>query len=280
MRIIRVFPAGAKERPGRTAYTPIDGYSFIGEPQLWVPECDEVHVSVTFSWHVEEAYRLVEAWRSVCDVVRIGGPAVQTAVVSEFRPGFYVRHGVTFTSRGCNNDCPWCLVPKREGKLRGCWTIEPGHIIQDNNFLQTSASHRYQVYRMLNAQPRAAKFAGGLQANLVTDEVADELRGLRIEEVYLAADSDGALKPLGGAIRRLSFLPRRKLRCYVLLAYGGENCERAEARLERVWELGALPFAQLYRPPDREIEYSREWRDLARKWSRPAAIFAAHKEGR
>ena len=33
----------------------------------------------------------------------------------------------------CNNNCPWCIVPKIEGKLKEL-PIVPGNIIQDNNF--------------------------------------------------------------------------------------------------------------------------------------------------
>ena len=61
-----------------------------------------------------------------------------------------------------------------------------------------------------------------------------------------------------------------KLRCYVMVGYGGESVAEAEAALEAVYRLGFLPFAQLYRA-DPPRTYSPEWRALARKWSRPAA---------
>ena len=160
--------------------------------------------------------------------------------------------------------------------MREYETIAPGYIINDNNFLQCSTTHRQRVYAMLAKQPRAAVFAGGLQASLVTDEIAAELRDVRIKELFLAADSAAALGPLSRAVERLHWLGRRKLRCYVLIGYGGETIEQAERRLEACWQTGVLPFAQLYRAPDREIDYSREWRELQRKWARPAAMFASH----
>lgn len=114
----------------------------------------------------------------------------------------------------------------------------------------------------------------GFPDELITDEIADELRGLRISQVFLAADTEAALKPLEKAVKKLSFLPRQKLRCYVLIAYGSETLEQAEARLRKVWALGAMPFAQLFQPPDRYIEYDHDWKALARTWSRPAAMKA------
>jgi hypothetical protein len=267
--VIRVFPR-------RTSYTPRDALAFVGDPPLLRPLAAEVHVSVTFTWDIPEGKRLAEAWAQYYPVVRLGGPAFGDPG-DDFVPGRYVRSGVVFTSRGCNNRCPWCLVPDREGPLR-LLPIAPGHIVQDNNFLQCPAAHRQAVYRMLARQPRAAVFAGGLQADLVTDEVADELRAVRIGCVFLAADTDAALRPLERALRRLSFLRRDQLRCYVLCGYGGETVEQAEARLERVWEWGAMPFAQLYQPPDQRLVYGPEWRALARRWSRPAIMKAVHRE--
>lgn len=264
--IIRIFPR-------KTSITPRDPYAFVGDPPLWRPEADEVHVSVAFTWDIEEGQRLRDAWAQYYPVVKLGGPALNGEPPDGFVPGVYVKPGVTFTSRGCDNRCPWCRVPETEGRL--CTIpVKPGHIIQDNNFLQCPASHRAEVYRMLSAQRKAAEFSGGLDAKLITDEVADELRGLRIHQVFLAADTGAALKPLAKAVENLSFLPRQKLRCYVMIAYDGETIERSEARLHKVWELGVMPFAQLFQPPDRYIEYSHDWKMLARTWSRPAAMKA------
>ena len=270
MRIIRVFPR-------RTSYTPTDALAFVGDPPLWVPEADEVWVSCTFTWDKAEAERLAEAWQPYAPVVRLGGPAYD-AEAGEFVPGRYVKRGVTFTSRGCPNHCSFCLVPPREGRLTLLDPIPEGWIVNDNNLLACPKEHRQRVYQMLARQPKPATFSGGLQASLITDEIADELRGLRIEQVFLAADSEAALGPLGQAVRRLSFLPRRKLRCYILLAYRGEMIEQAEARLERAWNIGVMPFAMLYQPPDRHIDYSRAWRKLAKKWIRPPAMKAAHRD--
>lgn len=262
--VIRVFPRATNMTPKD------DPYVFIGDPPLWRPEADEVHVSVTFTWDIKEGKRLQEAWAQYYPNVLIGGPAMWDKP-NNFVPGFYVKQGTTFTSRGCNHNCPWCLAWQVEGKLRTI-PIVPGHVIQDNNLLQCPASHRREVFRMLSLQHRAFSFLGGLDARLITDEIADELRALRIHQVFLAADTEGALKPLKKAIKKLSFLPRQKLRCYVLLAYKNETMEQVEMRLRKVWELGAMPFAQLYQPPDRYIEYERDWKQFARRWQRPAIM--------
>src|SRR3990170_642278 len=218
--ILRVFPR-------RTSLTPRDPLAFVGDPPLIRPQADEVHISVAFTWDVEEGKRLAQSWGQYYPMVRLGGPAI--GISDGFIAGRYVRSGLTFTSRGCDNCCPWCLVPEREGKVWQLDSIAEGWDVGDNNFLQCSLSHRAAVYSMLRRQMRAARFSGGLQASLLTDVVADELRGLRINEIFLAADSEGALKPLAKALGRLAWLPRKKKSRYVLIGFEEESLTRAEA---------------------------------------------------
>lgn len=298
MKIIRVFPR-------RTSMTPDDPTVFVGDPPLglWRPEADEVHISVTFTWDISEGRRLRDAWAQYYDVVRIGGPAfddcndlnlIQRIILkltklinirspfhdmAKFTPGLYIKPGVTFTTRGCNNKCPWCLVPEREGKLQEIRNFAPGHIIQDNNILQASKCHLQDVAEMLHTQPKAAVFSGGIQASLIDTWTAAWIKGLRIKEIFLAADTSGALPALRRAVDKLEFLGRNsnKLRCYVMIGYNGETIEQATERLEAVWDAGCVPFAQLYQPDDHYIKYSSEWKALARTWSRPAAMRAMHK---
>lgn len=268
MRIVRVFPR-------RTSMTPDDSMAFVGNPPLpfFLPEADEVHVSTIFTWDIEESHRLAEAWRQHYPTVYLGGPAFNTKL-NGFTPGMYIKHGVTFTTTGCNHNCPWCLVSSREGRLVERKDFAPGYIVQDNNLLQASKGHILRVFSMLKAQRRAATFSGGLEARLVNPWLVEQLQSLRINQLFLAADTRGALVSLAPALKLLSDLPRRKLRVYVLIGFNNETLEEADARLREVWSLGGLPFAQLYQPPDHYVTYPWQWKQLARIWSRPAAMFS------
>lgn len=269
MRVLRVFPR-------RTSHTPRDELVTTKGPTMFRPEVDEVHVSVAFTWDLPAARRLQQEWAQYYPVVRLGGPACNSPL-GPFQPGLYIKEGVTFTTRGCNFHCPWCLVPKREGRL-ATQDFPPGYIIQDNNLLQAPRDHVEAVLDMLEQQPRAAIFSGGLQASLVSDWFAERLRTMRVNAVFLAADTKAALKPLKTAVEKLSFLGRDKLRSYVLIGFKDETISDATARLEETWNIGVMPFAQLYQPAERWITYSREWKALARSWSRPAAMRTMHKE--
>ena len=117
----------------------------------------EIHVSVTFTWDRPEAERLARIWKRYAPV-KIGGPAYDDPG-SDFIPGMYLKKGYTITSRGCNNKCWFCLVPKREGQLREL-PITAGRNLQDNNILGCSEKHIRDVFAMLNKQP-VVLLAGG-----------------------------------------------------------------------------------------------------------------------
>ena len=265
MSIIRVFPR-------RTALTPTDEYAFIGDPPMLRPEAEEVHVSVTFTWDKARGERLQQAWGQYYQTVKLGGPAFDSPA-EDFLPGMYVREGVVFTSRGCNRGCPWCLVPSREGRLI-LLPIQEGYIVNDNNLLQCPRWHLEAVFDMLRRQRNPAELVGGIDARLVDDWFAEQLASIRIHQVFLAADTERALRPLELALARLNFLGQNKLRCYVLIGFQGESILEAECRLKRIFNLGCLPFAMLYQPPGELIRYDSEWRHLQRMWTRPAGMKA------
>lgn len=268
--IIRVFAR-------RTSYTPEDEYAFYGLPPLVLPEHREVHVSCTFTWDREWAEELAFQWEGRTNKpVKLGGPAYGSPA-QDFTPGLYLRPNIVFTTRGCNNACPWCCVPRLEGALKEL-PVEPGNVIQDNNFLQASLAHKDRVFEMLRGQ-RGICFKGGLQASLLDGHFVEAVRGLRIAELWMACDTPAALPGFVDACGRLvkAGFTREKIKCYVLI---GDDMEENEARLQAVYRAGAMPFAQLYRDfSERKTEYPTEWNRFARQWQRPAAIKAHMERG-
>jgi hypothetical protein len=212
--------------------------------------------------------RLAKMWGGYYPDVEIGGPALGDPG-GEFVPGRFLREGVTITSRGCSDACPWCWVPTREGRIREL-PIRDGYIVQDNNLLACSRSHIEAVAEMLTRQPKAARFTGGFQAHRFKDWHRRIFDGIRVAELWFACDTPLALRHLQRVATILDGVPERKRRCYVLMGYNGETLVEAERRVEQVYSLGFLPFAQLYRGPG-ERQYGFKWRALAKKWARPAA---------
>lgn len=261
--IIRVFPA-------RNSYTPTDDMAFIGMPPLVLPEHKEIHVSCTFTWDKALCEELAYQWEGRTNKpVKLGGPAFGSTAEG-FTPGLYIKSNIVFSTRGCNNNCPWCCVPRLEGKLREL-PIAPGNWIQDNNFLQADWAHKEKTYEMLRAQ-RGICFKGGLEVDLIDDHFINNITSLRISELWLACDTDARLPEFRKACDKLvrAGFSREKIKCYVL-SYG-KDMEADEARARVVYEAGAMPFMQLYRDfSDTKTQYSKEWNAFCRMWQRPAA---------
>lgn len=267
MKIIRVFPR-------KTSYTPTDEYAFVGPPPgLFIPEHDEVHISCTFTWDMDYCEELAFQWEGVTNKpIKLGGVAFHSQV-GEFVPGLYVRKGITFTSRGCNNNCPWCWVKDIEGDLREI-KITEGNIIQDNNFLQCSRHHKDKVFEMLKTQ-RGISFRGGLETDLIDDHFISNITSLKIAELWLACDTDAQLPRFQKACAKLTKagFTRRQIRCYSLI---GKDMEAEEQRNREIYRAGAMPFSQLYRDfSQKKTEYPPEWRAFEKMWQRPA-ITKAH----
>jgi hypothetical protein len=265
--VIRVFPV-------RNKWTPEDSMAFVGEPPLFRPENRKtpVRVSVTFTWHKTRAEDLAASWQRFYDDVQIGGPAYGDPG-GEFTPGRFLKIGCTITSRGCPKKCGWCVVPKNEGELREL-QIKPGWIVQDNNILACSERHIRAVFAMLREQRRRIYFNGGLDKHFLKPWHREMFHSISIGELWFACDQAGDLPNLEKAARILEGIPLRKRRCYTMIGYAGESLADAERRIEAVFSLGFMPFCQLYQP-DQTKTYPLEWRQLHRKWSRPAAYMSA-----
>jgi len=270
VNILRVFPK-------RTSYTPDDALAFVGMPPMrfMIPEHDEVHISCTFTWDMDEAEELAFQWEGVTDKpVKVGGVAYHSPV-DNFVPGMYIKKNIIFTSRGCNNNCRWCGVRQIEGTLREL-PIYEGNVIQDNNFLQCSRQHKDKVFDMLRTQ-HGICFRGGLEPDLIDDHFISNIQSLRIAELWLACDTDGALPTFKKVCKKLTDAgyDRNKIKCYSII---GHNMEKEEARNREIYNAGAMPFSQLERDFSRhKTEYSKEWRDFERMWQRPAATKAHMK---
>jgi hypothetical protein len=252
-----------------------------------IPQHDEVHISCCLTWNKRYAEDLAYQWEGQTNKpVRLGGPTFGTPVEG-FQQGMYVRKNVIFTTRGCNNNCPWCIVPKLEGKISELPVVQ-GNILQDNNFLQANQTHKNRVFDMLRTQ-KGVCFKGGLQSSLVNDRFIDAIQSLyytrgdrkisRIAELWLACDTDEALPTFKRACEKLVKIgfTRAKIRCFALI---GDDMDKNEARLREIYETGAGPFAQLQQDfSETKKEYSFEWKTFARMWQRPAAFESHMKHG-
>lgn len=265
--IARVFPR-------RTSMTLCDDLVWINcpPPMLILPEIDEVHVSVAFTWDIPAAERLAEMWRVVGVPVKVSGPAYSERG-GDFTAGQYIKQGMVITSRGCPNNCWFCVVPKREGVLREL-PIVNGYNVLDDNLLACSDAHISSVFEMLSQQAERPIFSGGLEPRRLKPWHVDLLRKARTRRLYCAYDTPDDYEPLceAGKLLAQGGIPRSHhvAACYVLIGYRGDAFDRAESRLRAAWDAGFVPYAMLYR--DAIGQRDAEWARFQRHWIRPEIV--------
>ncbi|MDR1464278.1 MAG: hypothetical protein LBJ11_03110 [Oscillospiraceae bacterium] len=273
MKIARVFPR-------RTKATPDDKLTFTVFPKKAdIPEVDEVHISVAFTYDLPKSEAQEKEWRRLGVPVRVGGPALGRPG-GDFTPGVYLKKGYVITSRGCNNHCWFCGVPKREGGLRELPVTEGWNVV-DDNLLGCSERHIREVFSMLKRQPEKPVFTGGLEAKLLRPWHVDLLRETKTQRMYFAYDTPDDYEPLvqAGRLLREGGVTTEKSHnagCYVLIGYPGDTMEKAETRLRQAWAAGFFPYAMLYR--DNSGETNHEWRQFQRMWVRPQIVACKLKE--
>jgi hypothetical protein len=271
--MIRVFPR-------RTKWTPTDELAFVGDPPLILPGApswSRIRVSVTFTWDIPEGERLARSWGLFYKDVKVGGPAFGDPG-DEFVPGRFVKEGVVVTSRGCPKACDFCLVPRREGRIREL-QIKDGYNVFDNNLLACSRDHVEMVFDMLRRQKTAAQFTGGLDKDLLKPWHIDLLKSISFKRAWFACDSEMGFPALERAADLLSDFSMEKKYCYVLVGYTDETPAAAEERLIRIFNLGFMPFSMLYRGENTRVRMSADpaWRALIRRWCNPARYKAFMK---
>lgn len=164
---------------------------------------------------------------------------------------------VLFTSRGCIRKCSFCAVPALEGRpvqFRKTKSIRhlihPDHtkvILWDNNIL--GEKHWPDVVDEIKELNLSVDFNQGLDARLITEEVAERFRGLKMPVVRIAYDFPGMGKAVRRALDRIESagFNRRKVISYAL--YNFEDTP--EDLFERVRDLldwGATAYPMRYVP--------------------------------
>jgi len=171
---------------------------------------------------------------------------------------------ILFTSRGCIRNCPFCVVPKLEGKIQPSVTdiqnfIYPGHkkiILWDNNFL---ASPTWRInLESLRETGLTVDFNQGLDARLINDEKANMLADLRIPIVRMAFDDINEKNAIEKAVNLLEEygIRRRNILLYTLYNFFNKNNSHGDDPeiffkiITDIAELGCVSYPMRYEPLD------------------------------
>ncbi|KAA6300354.1 MAG: hypothetical protein EZS26_003505 [Candidatus Ordinivivax streblomastigis] len=175
-------------------------------------------------------------------------------------------HAYGFLTRGCTRNCPWCIVPKKEGDIRPYRDIETvlqdrkTAILMDNNVL--ASNHGLQQLEKIVDLGCKVDFNQGLDSRLVTDEVARLLSKIKwIRFIRFACDTTPAVEPLLKTIEKLNKYGVKNYRIFVYLLV--KDVSDANERCKILKRLGVNPFAQTYRDYDKNILPTAEQKRFA-----------------
>ena len=184
-----------------------------------------------------------------------------------------------FLTRGCIRNCPWCIVPKKEGDIKPAATWReikrPDSnkiIFMDNNVL--ACDHGIAQIEELGHENIYIDFNQALDARLITKDVARILANCKwIRYVRLACDTSEMIPVIKQATAYMKEAGMAKSRfwAYTLV----QDVEESHQRILKLNGMGVIPFAQPYRDYVGG-EPTQEQKDLAR-WCNHKAIFNSCK---
>jgi len=170
-------------------------------------------------------------------------------------------YALGFLTRGCINNCPWCIVPEKEGNLRPdrAWTDimrsdSRKIVFLDNNVLASDFGiNQLDLLMQFNAHfPRESitiDFNQGLDARKINRELAKFLCALKWQRyIRLACDNQAMIDSVCRAIRLIRRIRKsQEIFVYLLIT---ENIMDAVARVDVLRGFDNLTmFAQPFRDP-------------------------------
>lgn len=247
-------------------------------PQLWDAH-DRVYASAIFKWSRPDCEELL---RQRPDAI-LGGTGWDVASSLE-------SHGITtdeqdyslypqftgsigFLRRGCRLSCWFCVVPRKEGKVRDVssvarlWRGEPypKHLhLLDNDFF--GSEQWRQDIADIRAGGFKVSFTQGINARMLSDEAAAAIAsvdyrddGFKDKRIYTAWDDGKDEKVLFRGLSRLVAhgVRPRHIMVYMLIG-AGEPPEEREYRRAKLREFGALPYPMPYERT-RELVGFQRW---------------------
>lgn len=181
---------------------------------------------------------------------------------------------IGFTTRGCPRKCPYCVVPKKEGKLKvvsdiySFWTGQRKIVLLDNNLTAAPFEHFQKVCEDCITENLLVDFSQGLDIRLITPEHAWLLAKVRtFKQIHFAFDHINHKTAVreGVKILEANGVPRSRLMFYVLIGYDSTP-EGDLYRVEYLKGLGVTPFVMPY---NRRKSYQNNFA----RWVNMKAIF-------
>lgn len=181
-------------------------------------------------------------------------------------------YAIGYITRGCPNNCRWCVVPSKEGEIKPyrSWRqlIRPDSkklVLMDNNIL--ASDFGIAQLESLVGSGYAIDLNQGMDARLVDERVAKILAGLKwIKYIRFSCDQQAQIEPI---MRTAELLGKYGVKPYRLFIYllVTADIEDAVKRVEALKRLGNITiYAQAERnerqgivPNKMQLEFAQRY---------------------
>ena len=178
---------------------------------------------------------------------------------------------IVWFSRGCNRNCPWCIVYEKEGKMH---PVKPKPLnpngryikVQDNNFFASSRWIAAGAGLLSWGQPVDMQ---GVDVRILTPPMLGLLVKLKHEKQIKIAWDNPKDDLIPAIENMIEYIKPYRIMCYVLIGYY-DNPESDLYRVETLRGLGIDPFVMPYNKKD---PYQKRFA----RWVNMKAIFKSVK---
>lgn len=251
-------------------------------PDLFEPSYDRVYGSAIFKWTEYKLSQFRRQWPSAI----VGGtgtddPRTVEGITGDFEGYDYdiypwFKYSIGFTQRGCRLNCSFCVVPKKEGRVRPVnriaeiWRGE-GHPkklhLLDNDFFGQP------LWRERCEEIIAGNFAvclnQGINVRLIHAEGAAVLAKMRYSDdqftrrrLYTAWDNrkDETIFLRGIGLLLDAGIKPQAIMVYMLCGYWpGETMDDVMYRFEKMKGMGLLPYPMVYDNSNKLLKKFQRW---------------------
>jgi len=234
---------------------------------FYLAQCDLAYVSCVFSWNKHKGDGYI-------DQCFVGGSGIDLKAklsneVEHIKPDYDLypdcKWSIGYTSRGCSRNCPWCLVPKKEGNIQA-WTspkefYDPRFsemLLLDNNLL--ASPNWKETLVELAELPVMVDCNQGLDIRVLNDEHIHYLKRVRMKVLRFAFDHISYESAVRIGIEKLlkAEYNKRRLSFYVLIGF--PNDDTAIERMKILQGYGVDVYPMIYKDDSgKEPELNLHW---------------------
>lgn len=159
-----------------------------------------------------------------------------------------------FLTRGCCNNCEFCIVSQKEGlcsykvaDLSEWWNGQKEIILLEPNIL--ACKDRKQLLQQLIDSNAKVDFTQGLDARFVTPEIAEMIRQIKTKTFHFAFDFMRNEKQIIKGLKTFVDIVKpnpRNTSVYVLTNFN-TTFEEDIYRVKKIQEIGLMPDIRIYR---------------------------------